>query len=157
MSEGLLVNFYEDKSKNYKGLRSFNRLLIVVNILFLLINAFFLYTYWHHESRNDRKTIHTNTNKIVKINKHPLVVLKDTVKPIIVKDTVKPIPEESKPDKKQDAKVNTHIVESGQTLFSISRMYRVPVDSIERANKLKDYTITVGQKLKIPAYVERRW
>jgi LysM repeat protein len=54
-------------------------------------------------------------------------------------------PERQKPSK--DRKV--HRVESGQTMFSISRMYDVSIDDIKKWNDLEDYNISVGQELYV--------
>lgn len=43
-----------------------------------------------------------------------------------------------------------HIVEPGQTLYSISRAYGVPTEVITRENTSALYTLTPGQALKIP-------
>ncbi len=44
----------------------------------------------------------------------------------------------------------THIVEKGDTLYSISRKYNVKVDEIKSLNGFSDNNISVGQKIKIP-------
>ncbi|MCG9791279.1 glucosaminidase domain-containing protein [Flavobacterium algicola] len=44
---------------------------------------------------------------------------------------------------------NTHEVEKGDTLYSISKRYNVSVDDLIRKNNLSDNTISIGQKLKI--------
>ncbi len=45
----------------------------------------------------------------------------------------------------------THIVAAGETLFSISRRYDVPILPIIVANRLEQpYAVTTGQKIKIP-------
>ncbi len=44
----------------------------------------------------------------------------------------------------------THIVEKGDTLYSISRKYNVKVDEIKSLNGFSDNNISVGQKLRIP-------
>ncbi|MCP4384861.1 MAG: LysM peptidoglycan-binding domain-containing M23 family metallopeptidase [Hyphomicrobiales bacterium] len=44
----------------------------------------------------------------------------------------------------------THTVETGQTLYSISRMHGVSVDNLVAANSLAGQTIRVGQQLTIP-------
>lgn len=44
----------------------------------------------------------------------------------------------------------THVVEKGDTLYSISRKYNVKVDEIKSLNGFSDNNISVGQKLKIP-------
>ena len=43
----------------------------------------------------------------------------------------------------------THKVEKGDTIYSIARRYGVSVESIKELNKLKDFTISLGQILKI--------
>lgn len=43
----------------------------------------------------------------------------------------------------------THKVEKGDTIYSIARRYGVSVESIIELNKLKDFTISLGQILKI--------
>ncbi len=45
----------------------------------------------------------------------------------------------------------THTVQTGDTLYSISATYGVPVDDIMVANGLTSYTIITGQVLQIPA------
>jgi len=42
-----------------------------------------------------------------------------------------------------------HIVQKGETLFSISSAYNVPVSNISTSNNLTDNTIQEGQKLKL--------
>ena len=43
-----------------------------------------------------------------------------------------------------------HTVRKGETLWRISRAYRVALAEITEANDLSDYTISIGQKLYIP-------
>ncbi|MCA8889136.1 MAG: LysM peptidoglycan-binding domain-containing M23 family metallopeptidase [Parvularculaceae bacterium] len=44
-----------------------------------------------------------------------------------------------------------HVVQAGETLYSISRASDVSVDAIARANRLRSpYTLSIGQTLKIP-------
>lgn len=50
----------------------------------------------------------------------------------------------------QGITTHTHIVQWGQTLYAISRLYNVPMSSIREANKLTDVSIVTGQKLLIP-------
>ena len=40
-----------------------------------------------------------------------------------------------------------HTVESGQTLYAISKMYDVGIEELKRWNHLKDNTIKTGQTL----------
>ena len=44
----------------------------------------------------------------------------------------------------------THEVQSGDTLYSISKKYGVSVSAIQEANGMSDNAIKLGQKLKIP-------
>ena len=45
--------------------------------------------------------------------------------------------------------VDTHVVQEGDTLYSISRTYSVSVDELKRWNYLYDNSIKVGQKLTV--------
>ena len=44
-----------------------------------------------------------------------------------------------------------HAVEKGDTLYSISRQYKISIDKLIEINQIKDQTIYIGQKLKILA------
>lgn len=44
---------------------------------------------------------------------------------------------------------NYHVVEKGETLYSISRRYNITVDLLKRLNGLRNNIISIGQKLKI--------
>jgi len=46
---------------------------------------------------------------------------------------------------------NFHLVKKGDTLFALSRRYRVTLDALRRANGLDTYTIRTGQVLRIPS------
>ncbi|MCF0197558.1 MAG: LysM peptidoglycan-binding domain-containing protein, partial [Bacteroidaceae bacterium] len=45
---------------------------------------------------------------------------------------------------------NMHKVQKGETVYSISRMYGVSVEALERANDIKDHKIKKGTLLNIP-------
>jgi len=48
------------------------------------------------------------------------------------------------------AATDTHYVAKGETLYSVSRQYGVPVDEVARANALSPpYILSAGQKLKV--------
>jgi LysM repeat protein len=47
-----------------------------------------------------------------------------------------------------------HEVEKQQTLFSISRMYNVSIEDLQKWNQLKGYDISIGQKLIVSAHGE---
>lgn len=46
-------------------------------------------------------------------------------------------------------KYTTHIVEKGETLYSLSRKYFISVPELMKLNKLKNSTLSIGQKLKV--------
>lgn len=149
MSERVSVNFYEDKSRSYKRLIRLNNVLIFLNILFLVINGYFLYSARFELPNKQMPT--PPPPSVVKTHPHkPEILKKDTIRVAERKDIIEPKPEE----KTEKTKNIIHTVQTGQTVFSISRMYRVPVDSIKKANKLSGYTITVGMQLIIPPCAE---
>ena len=51
--------------------------------------------------------------------------------------------------KNNKAEKNQYIVKKGDTLYSISKKYKVPVDELIKKNNLKSNNISIGQKLKI--------
>lgn len=56
----------------------------------------------------------------------------------------------STPKPKPKATTRSHTVKRGDTLYGLSRKYGVSVSSIQRANKLRNTTIRLGQRLTIP-------
>jgi len=58
-------------------------------------------------------------------------------------DTTTPQPADAQP-------AATHIVERGNTLYSIAKRYGVTVDAIRQANGLTSNEISVGQRICIP-------
>ena len=49
--------------------------------------------------------------------------------------------------------MQTYTVQSGDTLYGISKQFGVSVDELQRINNLTSNTITKGQTLKIPSTV----
>ena len=50
-----------------------------------------------------------------------------------------------------------HVVKKGETIYRLSRNYRVSVDAIVRANAIKDVgSVPIGAKLRIPGAARRR-
>jgi LysM repeat protein len=45
--------------------------------------------------------------------------------------------------------LHTHIVQKGDTLYSISKRYLVTVDELKKINSLEHNNIAIGQKLTI--------
>lgn len=60
-------------------------------------------------------------------------------------DTGRVIPSSSKPDTTE----MYHVVAAGETLYSISRLYQVSVESIMRVNGLQSTQLMTGQRLKL--------
>ena len=42
-----------------------------------------------------------------------------------------------------------HVVKKGDSLYKLSRMYEVPVDSIKKWNDISGSKIIIGQKIKL--------
>lgn len=55
----------------------------------------------------------------------------------------------SKRKNKIDSKLITHTVKKGETLYSISRMFNVSVESLKTINGLNSNSISIGQELKV--------
>jgi LysM repeat protein len=53
---------------------------------------------------------------------------------------------------KQPSKKKVHIVKKGDTLYSISKKYKVDIKSLVQENQLENNTIFLGQNLIIPIY-----
>ncbi len=49
-----------------------------------------------------------------------------------------------------DKDLMLHVVKQGETLFSISKMYKVKLEDLKRINQLPDNSIVVGKVIKIP-------
>ena len=63
-----------------------------------------------------------------------------------IKKSKKLVAEKSKNIIKQK---QTHTVQKGDTLYSVSRKYDIPIDKLVEINQINDKTIYIGQKLKI--------
>jgi N-acetylmuramoyl-L-alanine amidase len=42
-----------------------------------------------------------------------------------------------------------HVVKRGESLYTISKKYKVSIDSIKEANSIKNDDLKIGQRLKI--------
>ncbi len=42
-----------------------------------------------------------------------------------------------------------HIVQPGQTVYRVALLNKVPIEQVMRLNNLRDYTIEVGQRLRV--------
>ena len=66
---------------------------------------------------------------------------------VVEKKDVKPLPP-------PEPEYTVYIVQRGDYLAKISKKYNVTINSIKRLNNLKDDTIRIGQKLKLPGKIE---
>ena len=62
---------------------------------------------------------------------------------------VKPLPKVEKKQKEVIARKGTHTVRKGDTLYSISRRYKITVDQLKKWNKLRSNIISIDQVLKV--------
>lgn len=95
-------------------------------------------------SVDDLKKLNKLTNS--KINYGDEIKLNNIVKQEIAKVE----PETTKPDKankNEQLATSTHKVESGESLFSISKKYNISIDELKRLNQLTNSKIQPGQKL----------
>lgn len=54
------------------------------------------------------------------------------------------------PKKKKKWTLTTHVVQQGDTLYSLAKKYNIAVSRLIQENKIEDNTIFLGQKLTIP-------
>lgn len=47
------------------------------------------------------------------------------------------------------ARITTHIVRSGETLYSLAKKYKISVDELRRVNGIKGSALSIGQRIKI--------
>ena len=50
---------------------------------------------------------------------------------------------------KQNLKFDSHIVAKGDTLYSISKKYNIPIDDLKRNNRLENDALAIGQTINI--------
>jgi membrane-bound lytic murein transglycosylase D len=80
------------------------------------------------------------------LNPMPKITPKDTI--VIKKDTVMKANDVITPKVSSDKSRNVyHVVKQGETVFAISRLYKIDSDSIRLWNQLDGYNIKVGQEL----------
>lgn len=79
----------------------------------------------------------------------PNVISEEKVKEIKAEKIVKPEPVKPNATKRVDVQEIT--VSKGDTLYSLSRKYEIPVNDLAVMNKLNaPFTLSVGQKIKVP-------
>ncbi|MFR9166650.1 MAG: LysM peptidoglycan-binding domain-containing protein [Dysgonomonas sp.] len=80
-----------------------------------------------------------NTIKILHPSKDPMYNMALNIQSDDVNNTIK-----------QEKSYTYHTVKKGETLYRISSKYNVSVDRIKKENRLRNNTIRLGQKIKIP-------
>ena len=63
----------------------------------------------------------------------------------------KPRKKKSPPPRPENSETIVHVVKRGESLWSISQRYRIPISTIKRENNLRRSTIYAGKVLHIPA------
>lgn len=63
----------------------------------------------------------------------------------------KPRKKKSPPPRPENSETIVHVVKRGESLWSISKRYRIPISTIKRENNLRRSTIYAGKVLHIPA------
>ncbi len=63
--------------------------------------------------------------------------------------TSKPIAEKTQPENADKSSVAYHKVKKGETLFSISKLYNIPVEDLKKMNQLSGSVIHFGDELKL--------
>lgn len=78
------------------------------------------------------------------VKKIPNVISEEKAQEIKARETVKP-------DSVKRVDVQEIVVEKGDTLYSLSRKYEIPVNDLAVMNKLSaPFTLSIGQKIKVP-------
>ncbi len=105
--------------------------------------------------RNNIKTNRLNAKQRLKIKDKEVVCLVSSIastnKQIPISKAIETVAEQPSADFKTEVTqaTKTHIVSKGETLFSISKMYSIPVNDLKRMNDLKTTKIKLGQLIKI--------
>ena len=76
---------------------------------------------------------------------------------VVVKHDAKPVvatPVATTPAAPVEPEYTVYIVQRGDYLAKISKKYNITINSIKRLNNMKDDTIRIGQKIKLPGKVE---
>ena len=71
------------------------------------------------------------------------------VEPKIVEDKPKLSKKKNKDSRNVKKKFRTHIVKKGESLYTISKKYKVSIESIKEINSLRSDALQIGKKLKI--------
>ena len=87
----------------------------------------------------DLKKANGITTNTVEIRRS--LIIPESIKPTIKTENITKVTDSSK--------TNFHIVQPGETLYRLSVIHKVPVDTIKKINNLPDNSISVGQKIYI--------
>jgi LysM repeat protein len=141
MGKPVEIKFSPHKKKTKRFSTRFNILFLLVNIAFLLLNSYCFYRFnWKH----DTERVETAS---VMATVDSAVIVTNSVADLSKPDSA---PATMAPNEVIDNNFEVHVVSEGQTLYTLSRIYHVPVDSIKKANQLVNNTILLGERLKIP-------
>ena len=86
------------------------------------------------------KGINKDTQSSKPSKSEGFIIWKDAPSPKKAQTPVVDFPEET-------SKVRTHIVSKGETLWSISRTYKIPVKKLKSLNQLSDTVLGIGQEV----------
>lgn len=67
--------------------------------------------------------------------------------PVTISSTKQKVTEEDTPSRERSAPASYHTVQSGQTLYSISKLYNTTVSNIQKWNNMSGTNLEVGQQL----------
>ncbi len=67
--------------------------------------------------------------------------------PVTISSTKQKVTEEDTPSRERSAPASYHTVQSGQTLYSISKLYNTTVSNIQKWNNMNGTNLEVGQRL----------
>lgn len=141
MSKPVAVKFTPVKKRSKKVLTRINILFLLVNIAFGLLN---IYCFYRFNPKHPIDKVETASVTATVDSSAPIAERVPTISEIDRTPTTKV------PDEVIDNHFEVHTVLEGQTLYAISNIYKVPMDSIKKANKRTDNTILKGEKLIIP-------
>ena len=69
-------------------------------------------------------------------------------------DTIRPMQVNKDVEPELELALGVHIVKKGETLFTLSRKYNLPLDELKRVNNLESNLIHVGQKIRVKSIDE---
>nr|WP_321357857.1 LysM peptidoglycan-binding domain-containing protein [uncultured Draconibacterium sp.] len=143
MDERIKIKFKPKPIIKKKGLNGFNAFFLIVNLILLSVNIYYICfikpEFLFNSSQLGNYPAHTSIDTS---HQQAKKILKDST-------TIEEI-KEPESISKPLVKYVHHIVQKEQTLYSISRQYKISMDTIRKTNSIRNNLIVVGQTLKIP-------